>query len=171
MARLIFSATGSRGSGIARIFALAIVLSGCATLGAKTEGVSGPIEWRVTDLSTTTREVNGRPVDARTFTLVLKNASSERITLLGLDETRFQPGASPGYSKRSGEWVIEPGREWRLQRSYSLVCNSERCTDTTLAQPMFRIKLKGTKQSGGDVEETLDITLPAQGMGRPPAMR
>ena len=97
-----------RGVGITAC--MTIILGGCASLGPKTEGVSGPIAWRVSDLSITTREVNGRPVDTRTFTLVLQNASSETITLTSVDETRFQPGASPGYSKRSGHWVIEPGR-------------------------------------------------------------
>ena|SRR5207249_3190825 len=160
-----------RASRFVALLSIVSAVGGCATLGPRTEGVSGPIAWQVADLAVSTREINGRPVDGRAFTLVIKNVSAETVTFTQFDETRYQPGTAPGSTSRAGRWILAPGQEWRVPRFYSLVCSFDRCTDTTLAQPMFRIRLRGEKQQGGTVDATLDITLPAQGMGRPPVMR
>jgi hypothetical protein len=70
---------------------MAILLNGCASLGPRTEGVTGPIAWRVTDLRAETREIKGQLFEGRAFTLVVRNVSAETITFTRMDERRFQP--------------------------------------------------------------------------------
>src|SRR2546425_7960947 len=139
-------------------FAL-ITAGGCAALGVRTEGTNGPFAWRITDLTVETREINGQPVDGRAFTLVVKNVSAETLTLTKMDEKRYQPGAAPGSSSYTGTWVLRPGAEWKIPRFYSLRCRYlSGCSDSTLAQPMFRIRFTGVDDQNRPLDATLDIT-------------
>ena len=154
------------------ILCVVILLSGCASLAVHTEGVSEPLAWRVTDLALVTRQIDGRAIDGRAFTLVIKNVGTRMLTLRKMDETKYQPGTNPSSASYSGLWVLRPGAEWRIPRFYSLVCNSPRgCADSTFAQPMFRIDIEGVDERNNPVQVRLDITLPPEAMGRPPIVR
>jgi hypothetical protein len=50
---------------------MTVVLSGCAMLGARLEGVSGPIAWQATDLRVVERQVTETNQELYAFTLVL----------------------------------------------------------------------------------------------------
>src|SRR6185503_11067759 len=158
-----------RGVGIATCLALAMVLSGCASLGPKTEGVSGPIAWRVADLRVETREINGQSFDGRAFTLVLQNLGPQTITVTTMHEYRFQHRTNGRASTSTGRWVLKPGEDWTSPKFYYTVCNFQSgCTDGPASQPMFRIRLTGVNEDDRPVKETIHIVLPAEGMGRSP---
>jgi len=101
----------------------ALGIAGCAGLGPRTDGVSGPIAWRVTDLRTETREINGQPFDGRAFTLVLKNISPGTITVTTMDEYRFQHRTNGRPTNLTGRWVLKSGEEWKIPKFYYTACH------------------------------------------------
>lgn len=151
---------------------LSILLGGCASLGPRTEGVSGPIVWRITDLRVEAREINGQSFAGRAFTLVLKNIGPQIITITTMDEYRFQHRTNGRVSTSTGRWLLKPGQDWEIPKFYYTVCNFQGgCTDGPASQPMFRIRLTGVNDEDRPVNETINIVLPAEGMGRSPIKR
>jgi len=148
---------------------VALSTGACAGMGVRTEGTRGPIAWRVIDVAVVTREVEGRPVDAQAFTLVLTNTGDRTVTFTKMEERQYRPGTNSGFSSYSGRWILRPGREWKIKRSASLVCNSKSgCTEAGSTQFLFRIVFTGTDDQDQPVEAVLDITLPPSAMGRAP---
>jgi hypothetical protein len=151
---------------------LLLLLGGCASLGVRTEGTSGPLAWRVADLRVETREIQGRAVDGRAFTLVIRNISDGTLTITKMGEQRYQPGTGSSSSSRAVQWRLRPGAERRIPRFTTLVCNSPpTCTDSGGSQPMFQIDFAGVDDQNRPIEARLDITLPADAMGRAPNVR
>ena len=60
------------------LYLIVLGLAGCASV-ARTEGTSGPIAWRVSDLGIVTRNIQGQSVDTYDFTLVIKNVSGRSL--------------------------------------------------------------------------------------------
>jgi hypothetical protein len=54
---------------------LLVLTTGCATLGSRTEGQSGPLAWRTTDLAIVAKNVGGQAAETYDFTLHIRNVS------------------------------------------------------------------------------------------------
>ena len=149
-----------------------LLLGGCAALGARTEGTSGPLAWRVADLRVETREIQGKAVNGRAFTLVIRNISDRTLTITTMGEKRYQPGTGSSSSSYAVRRELRPGAERKISRYATLVCNSPAtCTDSGGAQPMFQIDFPGVDDQNRPIEARLDVVLPADAMGRPPSVR
>lgn len=148
-----------------RLLYILFALGGCAGV-VRTEGTSGPIAWRVTDLATVTRNVQGQPVDTYDFTLVIRNTSDRAITLSKMNRTVYQAGGGqPGYSSGTGRWVLRPGGEWKFPLySYTYCSASQGCLDRGGAQPLWQIVFTGTDDQNRSIEARLEIALPPQPM-------
>jgi len=149
--------------------AVLLLIGGCAGLGVRTEGTSGLLAWRVTDLRVETRESQGKTLDGRAFTVVITNISDRTLTLTKMDETRSQPGTGTSFATYPIRWELAPGAERKIPRFSTLVCRSPAgCTDSGGAQPMFQIDFEGVDDQKRPIAARLDITLPPEASGRAP---
>jgi hypothetical protein len=148
------------------------LLGGCASLGPRTEGTSGPIAWRVENIAVVTRQVEGKPVDGQTYTVVIKNVTDRTLTFTSFEEIRSTVRTNPGMTRSSGQWVVGPGAEWRFDRFTARVCRAGGgCSSSGSTHVNSRITLTGTDDQGRPTEAQLDITLPPGDIGRTPIIR
>ena len=146
---------------------LGMVVAGCAPLGIRTEGVSGPIAWRATDLKI--RAVGeasgfiGRAVqEAYSFTLVLKESQGTAITFTNMAATfSVATAVLPGSFEQTGRWELRPYGElrWPLETSYS--CTSIDCVNPGVIAPVWHITLTGTDDRSQPVRVVIDLRLPS----------
>jgi hypothetical protein len=169
---LVLLASLIRSQKLFYISAIALLFAGCASLGIRTEGKSGPVEWRVVNIATVTREIEGRQIQGQAWTVVIKNVSDRTVTFTTFEEIRYQPQTNPGVRQWNGNWVLRPGADWNSDRFSYLVCNSGHgCTDSGSTHKLVRINLTGKDDQGRPVEAHLDITLPPGDIGRGPTLR
>jgi hypothetical protein len=71
---------------------LSVVISGCAALGARLEGVKDAIAWQATDLRVVQRQMTDTSQELYAFTLVLKETQGRGVTFTHLEYTMTQPG-------------------------------------------------------------------------------
>jgi len=147
---------------------LAAILSlfgGCAGM-ARTEGTSGPIAWRVTDLATVTRNIQGQRVETYDFNLEIRNVNDRTITLTRMHRTVYNGGGGqPGYANTTGRWELRPGGEWKFPLySYTYCTASQGCLNRGGAQPLWQIVFTGVDNQDRQVQVRLDITMPPQPM-------
>ena len=130
----------------------------------RTEGTSGPIAWRVIDLATVTRTIQGVPVETYDFNLVIRNVGDRGLTLTKMHRTVYQAGSGqPGHSSADGRWELRPGAEWKFPLySYMKCTASQGCLQRGGAQPMWQIIFTGADDQNRSIEARLDITLPPQ---------
>jgi len=149
-----------RSSGLA-VLGFVVCCGGCAGF-VKTEGTSGPIAWRVTDLGTVTRSIAAQPVETYDFTLVVKNVSDRTIVFTRMDRMVYHPGGGdPGRRAVDGRWELRPGSERRFPLYTYTVCRDARgCDDRGGAQPLWRIVFVGTDDQARPVESRFEIVLP-----------
>jgi hypothetical protein len=149
-----------------------LLLGGCAGLGVRTEGTSGPLAWRVADLRAETREIQGKAVEGRAFMLVIRNISDRTLTLTKMGERRYQPGTGLTSAIFAVRWELRPGAEQKIPRFTTLVCDSlVGCSDRVGAQPMFQIDFAGVDDQNRPIEARLDVVLPPAARGRAPIVR
>ena len=65
---------------------LVLVVVGCAAY-VRTEGISGPVAWRATDLALSKRMVDGKEREVYSFTLVLKETKGTGIIFTYMKRT------------------------------------------------------------------------------------
>jgi hypothetical protein len=104
-------------AGRVRVVGLLLLLGGCASLGVRTEGTSGPIAWRIADLRGETRDIRGRAVDGRAFTLVIRNIGDRTLILTKMTEKRYQPGTGSNSTSYAVRWELLPGAERKIRAS------------------------------------------------------
>ena len=145
------------------ILSLVVSLTGCAGF-VRTEGTSGPIAWRATDMGSVTRNIGGRAVDTYEFTLVVKNISERTIAFTRIERLVYQAGGGqPGRGSQEGRWELRPGVERRFPLyTWSNCTDSFGCLDRGGAQPIWRIGLLGTDDQQRPVESRFEIILPAR---------
>ena len=154
------------------LVAVVLVATGCATLGVRTEGTSGPIAWHVENIAVVTRDQRGRPVDGQAFTVVLRNVSDHTLTFTQMDEVRSRPQTQPVHLRSADRWEMKPGGERRIERFTSLVCNDPSgCSSASATQSLMRFVLTGRDSLERPVEVRIDITLPPATTGQPPMAR
>ena len=128
-----------------------------------------PIAWHVENIAVVTRQIQGKPYDGQTFTVVLKNVSDRTLTFTRYDETRYAPGINPLIRNDSGEWVLRPGQNWRLDRFSFITCSyGGGCLDSGASHTLSRFIFTGRDDQGRPVKAQLDITLPPAATGPMP---
>ena len=146
---------------------LVMVVTSCASLGMRTEGVSGPIAWRATDLKIQAvgeaAGVVGRPVqqEVYSFTLILQETQGTALTFTKI-EYRIDsgPGIHPFFAERVGQWRLRPHRELRWPLSSTWSCPSTDCVRPEFFAPVWHIILTGTDNRGQEVRVVIDLKLP-----------
>ena len=138
-----------------------VLLAGCVS-AVRTEGTSPPIAWRVTDMATVTRNIQGQAVDTYDFTLVIRNVGDRRLLLTKMNRTIYQAGGGqPGHSSATGRWDLGPGGEWKFPLySYTFCVASQGCIERGSQAPMWQIVLTGTDDGNAPVESRFEIILP-----------
>ena len=145
---------------------LGVVVTGCASLGVRTEGVSGPITWRATDLKI--QAVGEAPgfvgkaqQEVYSFTLVLQETQGTAITFTKMAYTLYSsPTLLPYASETTGRWVLGPRRELRWPFSSTFYCPSHDCNAPGFIAPRYHIILTGTGSQGEPVRVVIDLWLP-----------
>lgn len=147
---------------------LGVVVTGCASLGVRTEGVSGPIAWRATDLKV--QAVGEAPgfigvgraaQEVYSFTLVLQETQGTAITFTKVAYTIDSgPALLPFSSEQPGHWELRPYRELRWPLSSSYHCPASDCMNPGAVAPVWHIILTGTDDKGRPVRAVIDLKLP-----------
>jgi predicted aspartyl protease len=150
---------------------MTVVLSGCAMLGARLEGVSGPIAWQATDLRVVERQVTETNQELYAFTLVLKETQGHGITFTSLEHTMSQPGVVPiGDTQRETiAWRLHPYGELRYPFYSYIYCAETPCQNWGPQAPWWHIVLTGTDTRHQSVRVAIDLRLPQNPAG--PAVR
>jgi hypothetical protein len=138
-----------------------LCVAGCAGL-VKTEGTSGPLAWRATELETVTRSIRGQPVETYEFTLIVRNVSDRTLVFTKIDRTVYQSGGGqPGHGRTEGRWELRPGVERRFPfYSYTYCGEAQGCLDRGGAQPLWRMTFSGVDDQQRPVESRFEIMLP-----------
>jgi len=144
---------------------LGMMIAGCASLGVRTEGTSGPIAWHVTDLKVESVGDRTTPGDVRgtySFTLVLKELQGIPITFTYRKDTIY---ASELTVLRSADHAINlklrPHEERRFPLTFSWGCAAADCLPPTSVAPIWTIKLTGSDAKGQAVQVVIELRLPA----------
>jgi clan AA aspartic protease (TIGR02281 family) len=137
-----------------------LALTGCA---ATLTGVSGPVDWQVTDLRVVERSVDGMARDLYAFTLVLNETQGRALTLTQLEQTVSQPGVNPAGSSQqvSIHWKLRPHGELRQPRAIYYYCAESQCRPSDSIAPWYNIVLTGTNDRGQPVRVAMDFRLPS----------
>src|SRR5262245_23496472 len=138
-------------------------MAGCAT-ATRTEGTSGPLAWRATDMAVVTRTIQGQATDTYAFNLFVRNIGNQQLNLTKMSRTLYLVGGSqPSNTSVSGRWELGPGGEWKFPLySYTHCSASQGCTERGSQQPMWQIVLTGTDEQNRPVESRFEIILPHQ---------
>ena len=148
--------------GVLRVLWMTVVISGCAELGARLEGVSGPIAWQATDLRVVERQVTETGRELYAFTLVLKETQGRGVTFTHLEYTMTQPGVVPiGDTQRATiAWRLHPYGELRHPFSSYIYCSETPCQNWGPQAPWWHIVLTGTDERQQSVRVAIDLRLP-----------
>lgn len=145
---------------------LAFGVVGCAsTVGMSTEGVSGPVAWRVTDMGVVEGPSPRSPSDPGggsiyTATLVLKETKGIEITFTEVNVALY--GGSQG-KPRSGRWVLPARGEVRVPLNAYFGCPKiawHGCEDVGVLAPQWHFTATGTDDRDRPVRVVIDIALP-----------
>lgn len=142
-----------------------LVFSGCATLGPRTEGVDGPIEWKAIDLKLDRKDLSSPWVYS--FLLRLRHAQDRRVTFTEMEALIYQPGVGTSSITHKRQWVIPAGGQVRIPLQSSLRCRGVEgaCLGTNVPNPLWKITLTGTDDTGRAVRAVVDLQLPADPAG------
>jgi hypothetical protein len=140
---------------------LGMMIAGCASLGVRTEGTSGPIAWHVTDLKSASvpRDAPG----TYSFTLVLKETQGTPITFTYRKDTIYASNITVLNSEdRTINLRFRPHEERRFPLTFSWSCAGGigDCRDPGSVAPMWTINLTGTDEKGNPVKAVINIKLP-----------
>jgi predicted aspartyl protease len=140
---------------------LAVVSSGCATLGARLDGVSGAIAWQATDLRVVERQVAGADRQLYAFTLVLKETHGLGVTFTHLAYTISQPGINAVGETQQATilWKLYPHGELRHPLFSYFYCSEIQCQDWGPVAPWWNIVLTGTNEQDQPVRVAIDLKL------------
>ena len=145
---------------------LGAALTGCASLGVRTEGTSGPIAWHVTDLKKSEsvlgpREVQGESRGTYSFTLVLKETQGILITFTYRKDTTHAVGVTVLKSvEQAISLRFKPHEERRFPLSFSWGCAAGDCLPARSVAPIWTIDLTGMDDQGNPVKAIINIKLP-----------
>ena len=138
-----------------------VALSGCATLGPRTSGADGSIEWQAVDLKLGRKDLSSPWVYS--FTLQLRDTQGRRVTFTEMERRIYQPGTGSYSGRFNGAWMIPVSGVLRIPMSSSLRCGGVEgnCSGTLMPIPLWQITLTGTAEGGQSVRAVVDLRLPA----------
>jgi hypothetical protein len=145
-----------------RWIAVAVVLlAGCATLGPRTSGIDGSIEWEAVDLKLARKDQSSPWIYS--FTLALRDSQRRRVTFTEMERYIYQPGTVAGSASTRGTWTIPVGGHLRIPMWSMVRCMGlgEGCVESTVPIPLWQITLIGTDDAGRPVRAVVDLRLPA----------
>jgi hypothetical protein len=138
---------------------LGMIGAGCASLGARTEGTSGPLAWRVTDLQS--EAVRGEVRGRYAFTLVLKESQGIPLTFTYRKDTIYASHLTVTESVDQAIHLrLRPYEERRFPLAFTWGCVEEPCIKPGTVAPMWYITLTGTDEHGKAVKTVMKIRLP-----------
>jgi hypothetical protein len=146
---------------VLRLLFLGMMIAGCASLGVRTEGTSGPIAWHVTDLKSAAgpRDVLG----TYSFTLVLKETQGMPLTFTYRKDTISASNLTVLNSEDQAiNLRFRPHEERRFPLTFSWDCAGGMgdCIDPGSVAPRWTITLTGTDEKGTPVKAVINIALP-----------
>ncbi len=140
---------------------LSVIVAGCATLGVRTEGESGPLAWHLTDL-----KFIGTPGEstAYSYTLVLREREGRTVTFTHRSDIIYPPGGGETLSQSTTEYdislVLQPHQEWRLPYILTVTCaDPPECVSTGVGFAWTSI-FTGTSAEGKPVKAVIRMQLP-----------
>ena len=147
---------------------LTFALAGCASLGPHTEGTTGPIRYRATDLELARRTVNNRDLWFYSFSVHITELNGRDLVFNEIGTTVYQPGTGPWTPVYRGVWKLPAHGEFRIPLTSSLACHSTfgSCAGPLVPMPLWQITLIGTDDRDAPVRIVIDLTLPPD----PPAV-
>ena len=146
------------------VFVSLISLAACASLGVKTEGVSGPVAWQATDLDLSRQSIGNRDVWTYSFSLLLQEQGGERLVFNEIQMAIYQPGVGPGVATYNGVWPLAANGKMRVPLQSSITCPfgaGGSCLGPTVPVPLWQLVFRGKNDQGRPVSIKIDSTLPA----------
>ena len=138
---------------------LGMLMAGCVPLSTTTEGASGPITWRLTDLKTTA--VPGGSQGMYAFTLVLKERQGTPITFTYRKDTIYASGLTVLRSvDQAIDLRLRPYEERRIPVTFTWGCPAGDCIKLDSVAPIWAINLTGNDEKGQAVQAVIKIRLP-----------
>ena len=149
-------------TGVLTLLAALWLFPGCAALGPRTEGVSGPVAWQATNLARTKKLIGTVERDVYSFTLVLRETAGSDIAFTRFEYSVYQPDAGHQTRELNGRWRLQPHGELRWPFESFLTCPSLRgCSGPTAPTPLWKFTLTGHDERGQKRQVAIDVTLPA----------
>src|SRR5881296_1406810 len=145
---------------------LGVILTGCASLGVRTEGTSGPLAWHVTDLKAESvpglRGTTGDAHGTYSFTLILKETQGIPITFTYRKDTIYASSLTIlNLADQAINLRFRPHQERRFPLTFSWGCPAGDCLRVENVAPKWTINLTGTDDKGNAVQVVININLPA----------
>jgi len=146
---------------------LGMVVTSCASLGMRTEGVSGPIAWRATDFKRQAvgeaAGVIGRPTQQEVYSFILVLQETQG-TALNFTKVAYRidsgPGIHPLFAERVGQWRLPPHRELRWPLSSTWGCASTDCVNPGFFAPVWHVILTGTDNRSQESASSSTLSYP-----------
>lgn len=138
-----------------------LVLVGCTTpVGVRTQGVSGPVDWRTTDFEWHP-EAFGEQV--YTFTLRLRETQGRDFTFTRVAAVLYNTTDSlPAHWQRTGQWRLPAQGDLAIPLGSRRYCPYPKCWDSGPSlEPIWHLTLSGTDQGGQPVRLVLDLRFPS----------
>ncbi len=144
---------------------LSVILAGCASVGFRTEGVSGPVAWHATDLRvvpyTPAQDSEGSVRERYEWTVVLQETQGTGITFTHSAWSIYEPGLStPVSAENTGQWQLQPHGEIRWPVSWYLYCRETSCPNFWGLSPVYTLDLTGINDRGQPVHVAVNLRLP-----------
>ncbi len=141
-------------------FMVAAFVASCATYGTRTEGVSGPLAWHLTDLKLTQERTHG----VYAFTLVLKENQGKTLTFRH-SHNRIISG-DIGQLSESDQDISLRLQLHSIQHfplTYTFQCFGGDCTAHEFYNiaPRWILTLTGEEADGTPVKAVIQMKLPA----------
>jgi hypothetical protein len=143
-------------------FLLGTVVTTCAPIGVRTEGVSGPVAWEATDLRLVKRKVDGTPMQLYAFTLVLKETQGRGITFTHIKRHITSLEADIYTAEDSIDWQLRPHGELRRPCSYGIRAIGPAARDFRPISVAWIIILTGRDDQNRPVRISININLPSK---------
>lgn len=139
---------------------LSLVVVGCATIGARTNGTSGSVVWQATDLRLDPASFLEKR-ETYNFTLVLRETQGIAITFTQLNakvHNAFGSFLVPW--EKTGRWQLAAHGELRLPLVSIRYCPYVKCRRPEPLAPEWSLDLTGTDAQGQPVRLAIEVRLP-----------
>jgi len=139
---------------------LGFVLTGCSTLGTRTQGTSGPVRWQATQLDVSPPSAWDMR-ETYQFTLVLHEQQGTSLTLTRITARVHNAfGSELVPWEQLGTWALSPYGEVRIPLASTRYCPYTRCRKPSPLAPAWQIALSGVDAQGQPVQIAMEVQLP-----------